>query len=224
MYIYSQQDVRRVEDTRYFSYNRMLPNGQLQPLSTFGDPWLPDFQVGSLHTFINQLRPQSPNTCANVPPSSPIASIAKQMDWSYNHLSSPPYPMHHTKTTSTTGLQLQAKPSHNLNRSRMTSMTGIELLTHKSINQARTTSMTGIELPAKPSSATVTSQTRPMAGSQGTNTSETEVESRTKQKKIAFKTGRSSDDDDDGPSGQKSPDPLMPPYCERNPKYKKNKG
>lgn len=224
MLIYSQQDVRRVEDTRYFSYNRMLPNGQLQPLTNFGDPWLPDCQVGALHTLFNQLRPQSPNTYANVPPSSPVASIAKQMDWSYNRLSTPPYPMHHTKTTSTTGLPLQAKPNHNLRPSRMTSMTGIELVPNKSINHARTTSMTGIVLQAKPSKTTVTCQTRPTAGSQGTNTSEAQVESRTKQKKITFKTGRSSDDDDGGSTDQQSPDPLMPPYCKRNPSYKKNEG
>lgn len=238
MFVFSQQDVRRVEDTRYFSYNRMLPNGQLQPLTNFGDPWLPDCQIGSLHTLFNQLRPQSPNICANVTPASPIASIAKQMDWTSNTLntSSPPYPLHNTKTTSTTGLELPAKPNNDYHRSRMTSMTGIEVATHKSINHARTTSMTGIELQAKPSKTTLTTncscQTSPVGILQGSNTSETRVQGGSKQaKRISFKISRSSDDDADssqslGSSDQQSPDPdpSMPSYCKRNPRYKKNEG
>lgn len=233
-FIFSQQDVRRVEDTRYFSYNRMLPNGQLQPLTNFGDPWLPDCQVGSLYNLFNQLRPQSPNTFANVTPASPIAGIAKQMDWTSNSLntSSPPFPMHFTKTTSTTGLEVPAKPNNDFHRSRMTSMTGIEVATQKSINHARTTSMTGIELQAKPSKTTLTTncscQTSPMGILQGSN-SDTQVRSRSKQKRITFKTSRSSDDDADssqslGSSDRQSPDPSMPLYCKRNPRYTKNEG
>lgn len=205
MFIFSHQDVRRVEDTRYFSYNRMLSNGQLQPIINFGDRLIPDVQLGSLQGVMPQNRPQSTNNIEMTPnslPSCPIAGISKQMDWMMDRKGEgcAPYPMHHTKTTSMTGIEVKAKPSRDQTQ-KMTSCC---------------------------------CQTGPLTISQGCNTSLTRIRSPPKVK-VTFKSDRSSTDDsdtavndpktskvsDDSQYGMTHSELFIPPFCKRSPNYKK---
>lgn len=197
MFVFSHQDVRRVEDTRYFSYNRMLPNGQLQPITNYGDRWIPDIQLASLQGLMAQSRPYSPNDdlgTANSVPLSPIAGISKQMEWTMDtkRLSCPPYPMHHTKTTSMTGIVVKAKPSDHQ----------MQKMTNGSC------------------------QTKPLTVSEGCNTSSTRITRNEPKATVTFKSCPSTGDDSDSADNESSKskvstEMLMPPFCKRNQNYKK---
>lgn len=200
MFVFSHQDVRRVEDIRYFSYNRMLPNGQLQPITNYGDRWIPDVQLGSLQSLMPQSIPHSPNndigTANSVPfsPTAQTAGISKQLEWTTGQksLSCPPYPMHHTKTTSMTGIVVKPKTSN-----------------HK--------------MPKVTNNGSC--QTKPLTVSEGCNTSSTRIRSEPKAK-VTFKPSPSICDDSDSTDNEStkskvSSEFLMPPFCKRNQNYKK---
>ncbi|XP_055850589.1 uncharacterized protein LOC129915148 [Episyrphus balteatus] len=110
-FIITQQDVRKIEDSRFISYHKLGPNGELIPVETvYGqDIALRDAILiaggcqNQQQTVNQQLLEMLGKCCGQKqePPKPIKASIAQQMEWAStcNNLS-PPFPFTHSTSTS----------------------------------------------------------------------------------------------------------------------------
>ncbi|XP_055904571.1 uncharacterized protein LOC129940304 [Eupeodes corollae] len=110
-FIISQQDVRKIEDSRFISYHKLGPNGELIPVeSMFGQEGALKDALATACNFQNQAQYGNQQlhemlaTC-NGPkqePSKPIkASIAQQMEWAnVCNNTSPAFPFTNSASTS----------------------------------------------------------------------------------------------------------------------------
>lgn len=124
LFVVVQQDIRRIEDIRQISYNRVLSSHHILPMFTqlnanvFGT-CAPTTQ--SFIPFISPSPQQNTSIFSAAPPcglndvdmekqpSQIVANVSKQIFWSKQSKSTSPYPIRYSITTSTTELQ-EKKP------------------------------------------------------------------------------------------------------------------
>lgn len=112
LFILTQQDVRRVEDTRHMFYNRLTPNHFAS--GAFGNPSpqsAPAGQICTLQNLLSHCQQDCPMNCEAAQqteePRTIVANISKQLEWSKRCNSSSPYPINYSVATSTSGLPAQ---------------------------------------------------------------------------------------------------------------------
>lgn len=112
LFMLTQQDVRRVEDTRHMSYNRLNPNQFAA--GAFGNSLnqsLPAAPINPLQNFISHYQQNSPMNHEAAQqteePGSLVANVTKQLKWAKSCSSSTPYPITYSVGTSTSGLEAQ---------------------------------------------------------------------------------------------------------------------
>ncbi|XP_034485500.1 uncharacterized protein LOC117790248 [Drosophila innubila] len=103
LFMLTQQDVRRVEDTRHMSYNRVTYN-QLANSTTAA-------QIHPLQNLISYCQQSCPCPINHEvaqqteEPHPVVANVSKQLTWSKSCRSSTPYPISYSVGTMTSGLQ-----------------------------------------------------------------------------------------------------------------------
>ncbi|XP_064535698.1 uncharacterized protein Mst89B [Drosophila montana] len=125
MFILTQQDIRRIEDIRHLSYNRLGSHAQISPIlnqwnaQAFGNHFNSSSAPATQFSALQGLLPHSQHQPTQVAfpgvdidmektPPRIVANVSKQLSWSKQSKSSSPYPICYSIATSTSGL-----PKHN---------------------------------------------------------------------------------------------------------------
>ncbi|EDW66657.1 uncharacterized protein Mst89B [Drosophila virilis] len=118
MFILTQQDIRRIEDIRHLSYNRLGSHAQISPIlnqwnaqpfgNHFNSSTAPATQLSALQGLVPTQIP-FPGVDIDMEKTPPrvVANVSKQLSWSKQSKSSSPYPMCYSIGTSTSALPKQ---------------------------------------------------------------------------------------------------------------------
>uniref|UniRef100_B3P101 GG16990 n=1 Tax=Drosophila erecta TaxID=7220 RepID=B3P101_DROER len=114
IFVLTQQDIRRVEDIRLLSYNRLGPNGQFSPVDT-SSPGPMNFSQPNTSNFcaLDDLIRNAAGKRETSNPVKTVASVSTQLGWSKKKVEAEPlFPLCYSAGTSTCGLMTNTGCQH----------------------------------------------------------------------------------------------------------------